>query len=97
MGDLIDIGLDVYQTFQPELYDLEQVKKQYGSNLTFWGGISTQQTLPYVKPSELKEIVINTIKIMGKNGGYIVAPTHQVPADVPLENIIALADVLKNQ
>ena len=34
---------------------------------------------------------------MGKNGGYIAAPTHQVPADVPLENIIALADILKNQ
>ena len=97
MGDLIDIGLDVYQTFQPELYDLEQVKKQYGSHLTFWGGISTQQSLPFVKPSELKEIVNNTIKIMGKNGGYIAAPTHQVPADVPLENIIALADILKNQ
>jgi uroporphyrinogen decarboxylase len=97
LGDLIDIGLDVYQTFQPEIYDMKKIKREYGSDLTFWGGISTQQTLPFVKPSQLKEIVWDTLVIMGEGGGYIAAPTHQVPADVPVENIIALADVLKNQ
>lgn len=96
-GDMIDIGLDIYQTFQPEIYDLRQVKANYGDDLTFWGGISTQQTLPYVKPYELKEIVKETMGIMSVNGGYIAAPTHRVPADVPVENIVALIETLKEQ
>lgn len=95
--DLIDIGLDIYQTFQPEIYDLRDVKKGYGNNLTFWGGISTQQTLPYVKPAQLESIIKETIDIMSVNGGYIAGPTHRVPADVPPENIAAMIQVLKNQ
>jgi len=95
--DLIDMGLDIYQTFQPEIYDIKQVKARYGNNLTFYGGISTQRTLPFAKPEELKIIVKNTINIMSKNGGYIAAPTHRVPADVPVENIVALVKLLKRQ
>ena len=97
LGDLIDIGLDIYQTVQPEIYGLKEVKENFGAHLTFWGGISTQKTLPYVTPDEVKKITAETIKILGKNGGYIAAPTHQVPADVPVENIIALVETFKNQ
>jgi len=97
LGDLIDIGLDIYQTVQPEIYDLKKLKTDYGDKLTFWGAISTQQTLPYVKPDELKNIVRETIDIMGNNGGFIAGPTHQVSPDVPVENIIALIEVLKEQ
>ena len=97
LGDLIDIGLDIYQTVQPEIYPLKEIKEEFGAHLTFWGGISTQKTLPYVTPEEVKRITRETIKILGKNGGYIAAPTHQVPADVPVENIIALAEAFKNQ
>ncbi len=97
LDDLAEIGLDIYQTFQPEIYDLEKIKARYGKTLTFWGGISTQRTLPFVKPDELKVIVKKTIRIMSEGGGYIAAPTHQVPDDVPVENIIALADVFKER
>ena len=97
LGDLIDIGLDIYQTVQPEIYGLKEVKENFGTHLTFWGGISTQKTLPYVTPDEVKKITGETIKILGKGGGYIAAPTHQVPADVPVENIIALVETFKNQ
>lgn len=97
MGDLIDIGLDIYQTVQPEVYDLKKIKTEFGSNLTFWGGISTQRLLPYAKPEGLKTAVKDIMRIMSSNGGYIASPTHQVPADVPPENIAALAEVLKNQ
>ena len=96
-GDLIDIGLDVYQTFQPEVYDIKRVKAKYGNNLTFWGGISTQQLLPYARPEELRSTVKEIMGIMSVNGGYIAAPTHQVPVDVPPENIAALVEVFKNQ
>ena len=97
LGDLIDIGLDIYQTVQPEIYGLKEIKERFGAHLTFWGGISTQQTLPYVTPDEVKKITRETIKILGKGGGYIAAPTHQVSIDVPVENIIALAETFKNQ
>ena len=97
LDDLIEIGLDIYQTVQPEIYDLAYIKKRYGNNLTFWGGISTQQTLPFVEPAELKQIVRDTVAVMGKGGGYIAAPTHQVPFDVPIENIIAMAEALRGQ
>ena len=97
LGDLIDIGLDIYNTVQPEVYDLKKLKKEFGNHLTFWGAISTQQTLPFVKPDELKRIVRETIEIMGQGGGYIAAPTHRVPEDVPVENVAALIEVLKSQ
>jgi len=97
LGDLIDIGLDIYQTVQPEIYDLKEIKEKFGAHLTFWGGISTQKVLPYVSPEEVKKIARETIKILGKNGGYIASPTHQIPADVPVENVIALAEAFKEQ
>jgi uroporphyrinogen decarboxylase len=94
--DLIDIGLDIYQTFQPEIYDFEKVKKEYGGHLTFWGGISTQRLLPFASPDEVRKTVKETIRIMGKDGGYIAAPTHSIPGDVPPENVVAMIEVFKN-
>lgn len=96
-SDLIDIGLNVYQTFQPEIYDIRKIKQEYGNHLTFWGGISTQRLLPFASPDEIKKVTRETIGILGKSGGYIAAPTHAVPGDVPPENIVALIEVLQNQ
>jgi len=95
--DLIDIGLNMYQTFQPEIYDIKKMKKEYGSHLTFWGGISTQRLLPYADPEEVKRTAVETMKIIGENGGYVSGPTHAVPGDVPPENILALIEVYQNQ
>lgn len=97
LPDLIDIGLDVYQTVQPEIYDLKHIKKEYGADLAFWGGISIQRDMPFVTPQELTNIVSETVRILGENGGYIAGPTHQVSADVPAENVIALIYYFKNQ
>lgn len=96
LGDLIDIGLDIYQTLQPEVYDIEKIKREYGMDLTFWGGISTQQLLPYAKPHDLKKAVRDIIDKLSVGGGYIASPTHQVPADVPPENILALVELLRD-
>lgn len=96
-SDLIDAGLDIYQTFQPEIYDMEKVKQEYGSSLTFWGGISTQHFLPWATPEEIKVKVRETIDLMGRQGGYIAAPTHAMPKDIPAENVIALIEALQNQ
>jgi uroporphyrinogen decarboxylase len=95
--DLIDMGLDVYQTFQPEIYDIYKVKKEFGDCLSFWGGISTQALLPFATPQKVKEKTIEIMRVMGKNGGYIASPTHAVPGDVPPENIEVLIEVFQNQ
>lgn len=95
--DLIDIGLNIYQTFQPEIYDLRKVKSEYGKHLTFWGGISTQRLLPFASPDEVRRVTRETIRIMGEDGGYIAAPTHAIPGDVPPENVVAMIEALQNQ
>lgn len=97
LTDLIEIGLDIYQTFQPEIYDIRKVKKEFGSQLTFWGGISTQRLLPFAAPDEIKRVTREIIQVMGENGGYIAAPTHAIPGDVPPENVVAMVEVLQNQ
>jgi uroporphyrinogen decarboxylase len=95
--DLIEIGLDCYQTFQPEIYDIADIKKRYGNKLTFWGGVSTQQALPRMKPKELQSEIVRVVKALRDSGGLIIAPTHALPFDVPVENILAMAEVFQNQ
>lgn len=97
LPDLIEIGLDCYQTFQPEIYDIEEVKRLYGDKLTFWGGISTQACLPYATVEEVKKEAKRIADVMRKNGGYIIAPTHAIAFDVPPQNIMSLAEVFKEQ
>jgi len=97
LGDLIDIGLDIYQTVQPEVYDLNKLKSEFGKSLCFWGSISTQRLLPVATKSELIDTVNKTLDIMGAGGGCIASPTHQVPSDVSNENVLTLIDLLRER
>ena len=97
IGDLIEIGIDCYQTFQPEVYDIHKMKAEYGKNITFWGGISTQQCLPYADEEGVRMETVRIIRALRSNGGLIVAPTHDIAFDVPPQNILAMADVFQNQ
>ena len=95
--DLVEIGLDVHQTFQPELFDLSRYKQKFAGKLTIWGALSTQVDLPFLTPPEIYELTQNTIALLGKGGGYIAAPTHDVPPDVPPENLEAMVKAFKDQ
>lgn len=95
--DLIDMGLDIFNTFQPEVMDVNFCKREYGRHLTFYGGISTQQVLPRVSPGELREVIKRMIALVGKDGGYIVAPTHAIPRDVSPENIVTFIETVQAQ
>jgi len=97
LGDLIDIGLNIFNPFQPEVADVAAVKKEYGKHLTFHGGISTQRTLPYGSPEGVRAEVRRLIETVGKDGGYIAAPAHDIPGDVPVENMVAMIEELQNQ
>lgn len=97
LPDLIEIGLDCYQTFQPEVYDIDRMKELYGRKLAFWGGISTQQYLPGSTADEVRAETIRVMKLLRGDGGFIAAPTHALAFDVPPENILAMVDVFQNQ
>jgi uroporphyrinogen decarboxylase len=94
--DLIEIGLDVYNTVQPEIYNLKKIKAEYGKDLTFWGAISTQQFLPQSRPEEVFDRSVETIRILGEGGGYIFSPTHAVMPDIPVANIRAMLDAARS-
>jgi len=66
---LIEMGLDVLNPVQPECMDLETLKKEYGDKLAFWGGISTQQALPYGTPDEVRAETRRVRDLMSQDGG----------------------------
>lgn len=95
--ELIEIGVNVFNPFQPEAVDVFSAKRDHGDRLAFFGGISTQRTLPYGSVSEVQDEVRQLIKEIGKDGGYFAAPAHAIPADAKPENIAAMISVLQNQ
>ena len=92
MPDLIELGADVLNPVQPECMDIYELKRLYGEHMTFWGGISTQKTLPYGTPEEVREETRRVTAALGENGGYLIAAAQGIQADVPFENICALVD-----
>ena len=95
VGDLVDMGLDVLNPVQPECMDIAYLKREFGKDLTFWGGIGTQQVLPFGTPNEVRGEVDRIVELMGRGGGYITSPAQEIQHDVPLENIIALIEQVK--
>lgn len=95
--ELIECGLDMFNPFQPEVINVKEAKQKYEKKLSFYGGISTQKTLPYGTTTDVREEVKRLLDVVGNNGGYVAAPAHAVPADAKPENIAAMLDVLSNQ
>jgi uroporphyrinogen decarboxylase len=89
--DLISIGLGVFNPFQPEVMDVAEIMAQYRGRLAFWGGVSTQRTMPYGTPEDVR-LEVRRMHDLGRDGGYILSPSHALEGDVPLENLLALID-----
>lgn len=94
--DLVGIGLNVFNPFQPEVMDVSTLIPQYRGRLAFYGGMSTQKTLPYGTVDDVRRETKNLLEL-GKDGGYIFSPAHDVPKDVPLENMLAMIDLVQHQ
>jgi uroporphyrinogen decarboxylase len=92
LPDLVDIGLDILEPTQAHLPGMrpEWLKREFGAHLTFFGAISTQTTIPYGAPEEVRQEVRERIRILGAGGGYIVSPDHEVLEGMPSANVVAL-------
>jgi uroporphyrinogen decarboxylase len=89
--DFIEGGLDIINPIQPKAKNNnpENLKARFGGKIAFWGGIDTQELLPFGTPERVKEEVIRTINILGDNGGYIVSSSNNIQPDTPMENILS--------
>jgi len=97
--DMIEIGLDVYESVQPEAAGMNpyELKKQWGDKITFWGCLGSQSTVPFGTPSEIHDEVRRLCREMGKGGGYILAPAKTLQPETPTENAVAVVESFINQ
>ena len=98
MGRFIDAGFDIINPVQVSAkgMDPKHLKETYGKHLTFWGGgINTQKTLPYGTTEQVREEVLRLCDIFAKDGGFVFNTVHNIQANVPVENIVAMIDALK--
>lgn len=89
LPEYIDIGVDILNAVQPKSMDPARLKKKFGKNLSFWGTIDIQETLPYGTPEDVQNEVKLRINTVGKDGGLILGPSHNIQPDVPLENVLS--------
>ncbi len=94
--ELIGIGLDLFNPFQPEVMDAPALMVEYRGRLAFHGGLSTQRTLPYGTPDDVRRETRMLLEL-GRPGGYVFSPAHGVPGDVPPENVMAFVEILQSQ
>ena len=94
--DLVDIGVNCFNPFQPEVMDIYTLMNRYRGRLAFHGGLSTQKILPYGTPADVR---METLKLIehGAAGGFILSPAHDVQGDVPLENMLAFIETAQSQ
>lgn len=92
--DLIEIGLDVLSPVQPEAMDPRMLSEKFGRYLSFLGGISTQKTLPFGTPEDVRREIIDRIKVLGMHHGYIISPSHEVTSDCTEKNFLMLLSTL---
>jgi uroporphyrinogen decarboxylase len=93
--ELVEIGVDILNPIQPDCMDPVKIKKLYGDVLTLHGTISVQETLPFGTAEDVREVVVERIEKLGKDGGLILAPSHVVGSEVPVNNVITLYETAK--
>ncbi|HSB65206.1 MAG TPA: uroporphyrinogen decarboxylase family protein [Anaerolineales bacterium] len=96
LDDLIAMGVNCFNPFQPEVMDVSALLPKFRGRLVFHGGLSTQKTLPYGSVEQVRAETRHLLE-MGRAGGYIFAPAHDVEGDVSLENMLAFVEVIQSQ
>jgi len=93
--DLVDWGVEILDPIQTTAADMDpqNLKIQFGQKLTFHGAANTQSILPCGTPDDVRNSARELVKILGKDGGYILSACHNIQADVPVENVLALYEL----
>ncbi|HPT31792.1 MAG TPA: uroporphyrinogen decarboxylase family protein, partial [Prolixibacteraceae bacterium] len=98
MTRFIEAGFDIINPVQTGADGMDplQLKKNYGKELVFWGGgIDTQKTLPFSTPAKVREEVLRVCDIFARDGGFVFNTIHNIQANVPVENIVAMIEAVK--
>ncbi len=96
--DFIDIGVDILnpiQTSAGSMSDLASLKKRFGHNIVFCGGIDSHRVLPFGSVEEVRQEVRRVMQILGPGGGCMIGAVHTVMNDVPPENVLAMVDAVE--
>ena len=96
--DFIEIGVDILnpiQTSAGSMSDLASIKKRYGRNIIFCGGIDSQHILPRGSPEEIRQEVRRVMQMLGQGGGCMIGAVHTIMNDVPPENVLAMVDAVE--
>ena len=97
LGEWIEVGMEVFNPVQPNVpgHSPEELKDKFGDKVSFWGAIDQQRLLPFGSPLEIEADVKAKIEVLGRGGGYMVAPAHIIQAETPLENVEALIHAVR--
>jgi uroporphyrinogen decarboxylase len=95
--DLLEIGIDVLNPIQWRCRGMERegLARDFGCSVVFHGGIDNQQTLPFASPAEVRCQVAENIRLFHHGKGHIVAPCHNIQANTPTENVVAMYDAVQ--
>jgi uroporphyrinogen-III decarboxylase len=97
LDDIVDAGFDVLNPVQTSAAGMDPaaLKDRYGERLTFWGGgIDTQRILPFGTPADVRDMVRDRMKIFGRGGGFVFNTVHNIQAQVPVPNLVALFEAV---
>ena len=98
MPHFIEAGFDIINPVQVSAKGMDPalLKKNYGKDLVFWGGgIDTQKTLPYSTPEKVREEVLRLCGVFAPDGGFVFNTVHNIQANVPVENIVAMVNAIR--
>jgi len=94
----IEAGFDIINPVQINAFNMDPktLKEKFGDQVTFWGGgVDTQKVLGFGTPVEVEKQVLEMCKILGKDGGFVFNTVHNIQANVPVENLVAMINALK--
>ena len=96
IDELIECGIDILNPIQPECMDPAEIYSRYKDRISFWGCIGTQTTMPFGTPDDVRNKVRQLLDLCRENGRLVLAPTHLLEPEVPLENIDAFVSEVKS-
>lgn len=94
----IEAGFDILNPVQINATDMDSkvLKERFGNQITFWGGgVDTQMVLGFGSPEDVEKQVLEQCEILGKNGGFVFNTVHNIQANVPVKNLVAMINALR--